>query len=43
MSGSVVLEAHDIVKELGQGANKIRALKGVSLTLRAGEIWWRRA
>jgi putative ABC transport system ATP-binding protein len=34
----VVLEAHDIVKELGHGARKVRALKGVSLTLRAGEL-----
>ena len=38
MTNSVVLEAQDIVKELGQGANKIRALKGVSLTLHAGEL-----
>jgi putative ABC transport system ATP-binding protein len=38
MTGSVVLEARDIVKELGQGANKVRALKGVSLTLHAGEM-----
>jgi putative ABC transport system ATP-binding protein len=34
----VVLEAHDIVKELGQGARKVRALKGVNLELRAGEL-----
>jgi putative ABC transport system ATP-binding protein len=34
----VVLEARDIVKELGQGARKVRALKGVSLALRAGEL-----
>ena len=27
----VVLEARDIVKELGHGAGKVRALKGVSL------------
>jgi putative ABC transport system ATP-binding protein len=33
-----VLEARDIVKELGAGARKVRALKGVSLTLRAGEL-----
>ena len=33
-----VLEAKDIVKELGQGAGKVRALKGVSLSLRAGEL-----
>ncbi|HXF53450.1 MAG TPA: ABC transporter ATP-binding protein [Hyphomicrobiaceae bacterium] len=38
MTGSVVLEARDIVKELGQGANKVCALKGVSLTLRTGEM-----
>jgi putative ABC transport system ATP-binding protein len=34
----VVLEARDIVKELGHGAGKVRALKGVSLTLNAGEL-----
>jgi putative ABC transport system ATP-binding protein len=34
----VVLEAHDITKELGRGAGKVRALKGVSLSLRAGEL-----
>ena len=34
----VVLEAKDIVKELGQGAGMVRALKGVSLSLRAGEL-----
>ena len=34
----IVLEAHDIVKELGQGAGKVQALKGVSLTLEAGEL-----
>jgi putative ABC transport system ATP-binding protein len=33
-----VLEAHDIVKELGQGAGKVMALKGVSLTLVPGEL-----
>ena len=38
MSGSVILEARDIVKELGQGAGKVRALKGVSLSLNAGEL-----
>jgi putative ABC transport system ATP-binding protein len=38
MNNPVVLEAHDIVKELGQGATKIRALRGVSLTLHAGEL-----
>ena len=38
MNGDVVLEAKNIVKELGQGAGMVRALKGVSLTLRAGEL-----
>jgi putative ABC transport system ATP-binding protein len=38
MTNPVVLEARDIVKELGQGATKICALKGVSLTLHAGEL-----
>ena len=33
-----VLEARDIAKELGQGAGRVRALKGVSLTLNAGEL-----
>src|SRR5262249_23886910 len=37
-SSRVVLEACDIVKELGHGAGKVRALKGVSLTLTAGEL-----
>jgi putative ABC transport system ATP-binding protein len=35
---TVVLEARDVVKELGQGAGKVRALKGVGLTLNAGEL-----
>ena len=35
---NVVLEARDIVKELGNGARKVRALKGVSLSLNAGEL-----
>ena len=35
---NVVLEARNIVKELGHGARKTRALKGVSLTLNAGEL-----
>ena len=35
---SSVLEAKDIVKELGQGAGKVRALKGVSLSLVEGEL-----
>ena len=33
-----MLEARDIVKELGHGAGKVRALKGVSLTLNTGEL-----
>lgn len=33
-----ILEARDIVKELGQGAGLVRALKGVSLSLNAGEL-----
>lgn len=35
---NVVLEATNIVKELGSGARKTRALKGVSLSLYAGEL-----
>jgi putative ABC transport system ATP-binding protein len=35
---AVMLEARDIVKELGHGAGKVRALKGVSLKLNAGEL-----
>jgi len=38
MSSELVLEAMDIVKDLGQGAGMVRALKGVSVTLRAGEL-----
>ena len=38
MSSELVLEATDIVKELGEGAGMVRALKGVSVTLRAGEL-----
>ncbi len=38
VSTEVVLEARDIVKELGHGAGKVRALKGVSLTLNPGEL-----
>jgi putative ABC transport system ATP-binding protein len=38
MTKSAVLEAHDIVKELGQGAGLVRALKGVSLALYPGEL-----
>jgi len=37
-TSNVVLEARDIVKELGHGAGKVRALKGVSLSLNAGEL-----
>jgi putative ABC transport system ATP-binding protein len=37
-SASTMLEASDIVKDLGQGAGKVRALKGVSLKLSAGEL-----
>jgi len=37
-AGEVMLEAHSIVKELGRGAGKVRALKGVSLQLNAGEL-----
>jgi putative ABC transport system ATP-binding protein len=35
---NVVLEAHDIVKDLGHGPGRVRALKGVSITLTAGEL-----
>jgi putative ABC transport system ATP-binding protein len=35
---NIVMEARDIVKELGSGARKVRALKGVNLALRAGEL-----
>jgi len=35
---STVLAAHRVVKELGQGAGKVRALKGVDLSLEAGEL-----
>jgi putative ABC transport system ATP-binding protein len=33
-----ILQAKAIVKELGQGAGKVRALKGVNVTLNAGEL-----
>jgi putative ABC transport system ATP-binding protein len=36
--GTPVLVARDIVKELGEGAGKVRALKGVSLELYPGEL-----
>ncbi|MEL6375282.1 MAG: ABC transporter ATP-binding protein [Pseudomonadota bacterium] len=33
-----VLEAHAIIKDLGQGAGKVRALKGVDLELHRGDL-----
>ena len=38
MTGEAVLEAINVVKELGSGAGKITALKGVSLSLKRGEL-----
>lgn len=38
MTRKPVLEAHDVVKELGSGAAKVTALKGVSLSLMPGEL-----
>ncbi len=38
MKSQPVLHATDIVKDLGQGAGKVRALKGVSLTVGAGQL-----
>ncbi|MFN3746072.1 MAG: ABC transporter ATP-binding protein [Hyphomicrobiaceae bacterium] len=38
MSSPTVLEATDVVKELGHGAGMVRALKGVSVSLNAGEL-----
>ena len=38
MTHQVVLSAKNIVKELGHGAGMVRALKGVSLSLYAGEL-----
>jgi putative ABC transport system ATP-binding protein len=39
MSGKkVILNAQNLVKELGEGAGKVTALKGVSLTLNTGEL-----
>ena len=35
---TAILEAKGIVKELGQGAGRVRALKGVDITLAAGEL-----
>jgi putative ABC transport system ATP-binding protein len=37
-AAKIVLEAHDLVKELGHGPGRVRALKGVSLSLNAGEL-----
>ncbi len=34
----LVLEATDVVKELGHGAGMVRALKGVNVSLNAGEL-----
>jgi putative ABC transport system ATP-binding protein len=36
--GEVMMEACNIVKELGRGAGRVRALKGVTLELHAGEL-----
>ena len=38
MTASPVLDAQDIVKDLGEGARRVRALKGVKLTLYPGEL-----
>ena len=38
MTAETLLEAKAIVKELGQGAGKVRALKGVDLALKGGEL-----
>jgi putative ABC transport system ATP-binding protein len=38
MTQSAVVVAEAIVKELGRGAGMVRALKGVSLTIRPGEL-----
>jgi putative ABC transport system ATP-binding protein len=38
MSDKQVLVAEGLVKDLGQGAGTVRALKGVSLTLKPGEL-----
>lgn len=38
MSNEIIIEATDVVKELGQGAGMVQALKGVSVTIRAGEL-----
>src|ERR1700719_1531120 len=38
VAGEVMLEAAKIVKEVGRGSGRVRALKGVSLELHAGEL-----
>ncbi|MFT5510541.1 MAG: putative ABC transport system ATP-binding protein [Hyphomicrobiaceae bacterium] len=38
MSMQPIVNVRDIVKELGQGAGKVRALKGVSMSLNPGEL-----
>jgi putative ABC transport system ATP-binding protein len=38
MTVKPVLEAENVIKELGQGAGRVMALKGVSLTLMPGEL-----
>ena len=38
MTETPILKAENIVKELGQGAGRVQALKGVSLTLEPGEL-----
>ena len=38
MTNAAVLIAENIIKDLGQGAGTVRALKGVSLRLKAGEL-----
>ncbi len=38
MTAQIILSAKGVVKDLGHGAGMVRALKGVSLTLNAGEL-----
>jgi putative ABC transport system ATP-binding protein len=38
MNACAVVEASDIVKEFGQGGTRVRALDGISVTLKAGEL-----
>ncbi len=38
MTEQAIVEAKDIVKDLGEGAGMVRAVKGVSLTLAPGEL-----